>query len=142
MMNIVRTMCQHVSTNLQERNSLIQVLQIFFDSQQGIIKKQGHQIKLLGNKLERLMNIVVDKLQEAVKHIKESEYEEDGYGADQSPQHNSPWDIEYSGETAESKEELLQEEIVTTQEVGKHPPLPKREGWGATGTHKIRNTSQ
>ena len=44
-----------------------------FDSQQEIMKKQGHQIELLGNKLDHLTNIVVDKIQEAVKDIGESE---------------------------------------------------------------------
>ena len=113
-MNSVNKMCQHVCTNLQQLISLIQVPQKSFDPQQEIIKKQGYQIELLGNKFDRLTNIVVDKLQEAVEDIDESEYEEDGYSADQSPQHTSPWDIEYDGKTDESKEELLQEEIVTT----------------------------
>ena len=68
-MNSVRKMCQHVCMNLQQQNSLIQVLQKSFDSQQEIIKKQGCQIELLGNKVERLVNIVEDKLQEAVEDI-------------------------------------------------------------------------
>ena len=78
-MKNVRKMCQHVSTNLQQQNSLIQVLQKSLDSQQEIIQKQGRQIEILGNKLKRLTNIVVDKLQEAVEDIEEPEYEEDGY---------------------------------------------------------------
>ena len=121
-MNSVDKMCQ----NLQPQNSLIQILQKSFDSQQQISKKQGHQIELLGNNLDRLTNIVMDNIQEAVEDIKESEYKEDGYSADQSPQHTSSWDIENDGETAESKEELLQEQIVTTHIVGKQPP-PKKE---------------
>ena len=103
MMNSVRTMYQHVCTNLKQQNFLIQVLQKSFNSQQEIIKKQGRQIELLGDKVERLTNIVMDKPQEAVEDIKELEYEEEGYSADQPPQHTSPWDIEYGGETAESK---------------------------------------
>ena len=42
MMNSVRKMCQHVNTNLQQQNSLTQVLQKSFNSQQEIIQKQGH----------------------------------------------------------------------------------------------------
>ena len=62
--------------------------------------------------------------------------------AEQYPQHTSPQDVEDGGGADESKEDLLQEEVVTTQKVGKHPPSQKREGWGANSTHKIRNTSQ
>ncbi len=87
------------------------------------------------------MNIIMDNFQETVEDIKEPEYKEDGYSADQYPQDTSPWDVEDSGDTDESKEELLHEKVVTTQKVGKHP-LPKRGGWFATTTHKIRNTSQ
>ena len=91
--------------NLQQQNSLIQVLQKIFDSHQEIIKKQGCQIELLGDKLERLTNIVGDKLQEAVEDVDESEYKEDGSSADQYPQHTSPWDMEDSSDAAESKKE-------------------------------------
>ena len=83
-------MCQHVSTNLQQQNSLIQVLTKSFESQQELIQKQGHQINLLSDKLERLTNIAMDNFQEALEDIKEPEYEEDGYRAEQYPQHTSP----------------------------------------------------
>ena len=132
-------MCQHLSTNLQQQNSLIQVLTKSFDSQQEIIQKQGHQIDILSDKLDRLTNIVKDNFQEALEDIEEQEYKEDVYRAEQYPQHTSPRDVEDGGDADESKEELLQEEVVTTQKVGKHPPSQKgRDG----GTHKIRNTSQ
>ena len=89
-MTSLRQMCQHVSTNLQQQNSLIQVLQKSFDSQQEIIQNQGHQIVLLSDKLECLTNIVVDNFQEAVEDIEELECKEDKYKADQYPQHTLP----------------------------------------------------
>ena len=75
------------STNLQQQNSLIQVLTKSFESQQEIIQKQGHQIDHLSDKLNRLTNIVVENFQEALEGIGEPEYEEDGYRAKQYPQH-------------------------------------------------------
>ena len=84
----------------------------------------------------------MDNIQEAIKDIDELEYEGDGDSADRSPQHSLPWDMEDSGGAPDSKEELLQEEAVTQQEVGMHPPCPKRVSRGATSTHKIRNASQ
>ena len=128
-MTSVRKICQHVSTNLQQQNSLIHALTKSFESQQEIIQKQGHQVDLLGDKLKRLMNIVLDNFQEALEDIKELEYEEDGYSADQYPQHTSPQDVEDGGDADESKEELLQDEVVTTPKVGKYPP-PKKGGMG------------
>ena len=125
-------MCQRVSMNLQQQNSLIQVLTKSFESQQEIIQKQGRQIDRLGNKLKRLANIVVDNFQEALEDIEEPEYKEDGYRADQYPQHMSPRDLEDGGNADEPKEELLQEEVVTTQKVGKRPP-PKK---GRIGYHQ------
>ena len=68
--------------NLQQQNSLIQVLTKSFESQQKIIQKQGRQIDLLSDKLERLTIIVVDNFQEALEDIKEPEYKEDGYMAE------------------------------------------------------------
>ena len=121
-------MCQHISTNLQQQNSLIQVLTKSFESQQEIIKKQGRQINLLSDKLDRLTNIVVVNFQEASEDIEEPEYKEDGYMAKQYPQHTSARDVEDGGGADESKEELLQEEVVTTQKVSKHPPFQKGRG--------------
>ena len=80
-------MCQHVSTNLQQQNSLIQVLTKSFESQQEIIQKQGRQINLLGNKLECLTNIIAESFQETLEDIEEPEYEDDGYRAEKYPQH-------------------------------------------------------
>ena len=77
-----------------------------------MIKKQGHQIELLGDKVERLMNMIMDKLQEVVEDIDELKYAENGYSADQYPQHTLPWDVEDGGDAAEFKEELLQEDVV------------------------------
>ena len=127
-MNSVRKICQHVSTNLQQQNSLIQDLQKILDSQQEVIQKQGHQNELLGDKLKCLADMVMDKLQEAVEDIKVLEYEEDGYSAVQYPQHTSLWDVEDGGDADESKEELLQDKVVTTQKVTKPPPLLKKGG--------------
>ena len=72
--------------NLQQQNSLIQVLTKSFESQQKIIQKQGRQIDLLSDKLNRLINITVNNFHEALEDIKEPEYKEDGYSADQYPQ--------------------------------------------------------
>ena len=72
--------------------------------------------------------MVVDRLQEAVENIEEPEYEEDGYSTGQYSQHTSPWDVQYGGDAGESKEELLQDEVVTTQKVGKHPSSSKKGG--------------
>ena len=122
-------MCQHVSTKLQQQISEIQVIQKSVYSQQEIIQKQGRQIKILVYKLERLTNIIVDNFQEAVEDIEEAEYEEDWYGADQYPRDTLPWDVGDGSDADESKEELLQEEVVTTQKVGSTPPTKKgREG--------------
>ena len=83
----------------------------------------------------------MDNFQEAVDIIEEPEYKEDGYSADQYPQHTSPWEVEAGGDADESKEDLLQVEVVATQKAGKHPP-PKKGRMGCASTHKIRNTSQ
>ena len=67
----------------------------------------------------------MDNFQEALEDIEEPEYKEDGYRADQCPQHTSPQDVEDGGDADESKEDLLQEEVVTTQKVSKHLPSQK-----------------
>ena len=76
--------------NLQQQNSLIQVLTKSFESQQEIIQNQGRQIDHLSDNAKRLTNIVVEIFQEALEDIKEPEYKEDGYMAEQYLQHMSP----------------------------------------------------
>ena len=136
-MTSVRKMRQRVSTNLQQQNSLIQVLTKGFESHQQIIQKQGRQIDRLGNKFELGTNIVVDNFQEALEDIEESEYEEDGYRADQYPQHTSPRDVEDGGDADESKEELLHDEVVTTQKVGYLFPTFSKMVWFAPYNNNI-----
>ena len=125
-LNSVTQMCQQMCANLEIQNYLITALQDKYKAQQKLATNQGRQIELLNRKLDCITYIVLDRFQEANEDIGESEYKGDGDSANQSTQHNSPWDMEEGKDTADSKKEVQHEDVEPTQEVGKHPPLPKR----------------